>query len=218
MSSKYPIPELPFLTVLSGQRNTGKTTLLLNLLMRDIFYLHKFDHIVFFCPTYYLQVKFRAIKLPSEQIHTEFSEDTLTDVIEEAKARHSNASGFDPVHTLIVLDDCVSEDGFKKSPGLNMLATSGRHWNISVIILTQYITGVGTVVRKNCDGVFQFYTDSAIEARSLWESYGGHRTEKEFRLMMAQHKPFIMFNRQVGRTDGKGNEVIGIYDANMRRI
>lgn len=62
--------------------------------------------------------------------------------------------GDEPSSILIIFDDCVSENSMRHSPSLNALAISGRHMKISVVILSQAVTGsasVPPVVRIQCD-------------------------------------------------------------------
>ena len=79
----------------------------------------------------------------------------------------------DPI--LIILDDCVSENIVRHSPSLNTLAVSGRHIKISVIILSQVVSGSGSVppiIRTQADTVFVVANPrSEIERKLLAEQY-----------------------------------------------
>ena len=79
----------------------------------------------------------------------------------------------DPV--LIILDDCVSENIVRHSPSLNTLAVSGRHIKISVVILSQVVSGSGSVppiIRTQADTVFVVANPrSEVERKLLAEQY-----------------------------------------------
>jgi len=79
----------------------------------------------------------------------------------------------DPI--LIILDDCVSENIVRHSPSLNTLAVSGRHIKISVVILSQVVSGSGSVppiIRTQADTVFVVANPrSEVERKLLAEQY-----------------------------------------------
>lgn len=81
----------------------------------------------------------------------------------------------EPEPILIVLDDCVSENIVRHSPSLNTLAVSGRHIKISVVILSQVVSGSGSVppiIRTQADTIFVVANPrSEVERKLLAEQY-----------------------------------------------
>ena len=57
----------------------------------------------------------------------------------------NEGKGKEPENILCILDDCVSESSIRHSPSLNTLPVAGRHMNISVVILSQVVSGSGSV-------------------------------------------------------------------------
>lgn len=81
----------------------------------------------------------------------------------------------EPEPILILLDDCVSENVVRHSPSLNALAVSGRHIKISVIILSQVVSGSGSVppiIRTQADAIFIVANPrSEVERKLVAEQY-----------------------------------------------
>lgn len=81
----------------------------------------------------------------------------------------------EPEPILIILDDCVSENIVRHCPSLNTLAVSGRHIKMSVVILSQVVTGSGSVppiIRTQADTIFVVANPrSEIERKLIAEQY-----------------------------------------------
>jgi hypothetical protein len=60
---------------------SGKTNLIVNLLLRDEFYKKYFHRIYIWVPTYFDDDKWKLVELPDEQIFTEFNENDLQEVV-----------------------------------------------------------------------------------------------------------------------------------------
>ena len=81
----------------------------------------------------------------------------------------------EPEPILIILDDCVSENIVRHCPSLNTLAVSGRHIKMSVVILSQVVTGSGSVppiIRTQADTIFVVANPrSEVERKLIAEQY-----------------------------------------------
>jgi len=81
----------------------------------------------------------------------------------------------DDTHVLLIFDDVVSESIVRHSDSLNFLAVGGRHINISVVILSQVVTGSGSVppiIRTQADSIFVVANPrSELERKLLVEQY-----------------------------------------------
>ncbi len=75
--------KLPFVKYISGARGSGKTNLLINLLVNKDLYLKHFDKIIFVCPSFYLDEKYSILDLPKEQIFITYEEETISNLIDE---------------------------------------------------------------------------------------------------------------------------------------
>ena len=64
---------------------------------------------------------------------------------------------FEGANTLIILDDCaVSKDVKGRTGELVNLAFSARHMGISVLVLTQKLTGITSSFRENVAAIVLF--------------------------------------------------------------
>ena len=60
-----------------------------------------------------------------------------------------NEKSSDAVHTLLVIDDSASGEGFKNSKSLEKIFTIGRHFFISVVVICQRVKSLSTTCRIN---------------------------------------------------------------------
>lgn len=144
--------QVPLRIILSGRSNSGKTTLLLNLLMNPNLLCGKFDKIIIYSPTAFNQDKlWLNLKYPNPSIiliHS-YSEKSLQE--EEAKKQNPATPW------LIIFDDCLGRmRGGHYTNYLDTLMARCRHNNISVILSTQSIMALSQSVKQDCDLFFIF--------------------------------------------------------------
>jgi hypothetical protein len=167
--------ELPFVMYLSAPRGSGKTYLLLNLLILDSFYNDIFDKIYFVCPSFHQDPKYSILDLPNSQIMTEFNEKKIETIIKNKSDDHQY---------LFVFDDCITSSGFKKNTNdqiLNTIAVNGRHMGVSMIIASQKTSGSSSFVRSQADGVYIWKPRSRNEIEALYEDNSiGTLSKKDF--------------------------------------
>lgn len=160
--SDYTLLE-PFVIYLSAPRGSGKTHLLLNLLINDRLYNGVFDKIYFVCPSFNQDPKYSILDLPSSQVMTEYNEEKIGRIIK-------NKSTDEQI--LFVFDDCITQDNFKKNTNnqiLNTIAVNGRHMGVSMIIASQKTSGSSSFIRSQADGVYIFKPRSRNEIESIYE-------------------------------------------------
>ena len=131
-----------------GKRCSGKSRLLKHLLNceKDIF-----KKIFVVCPTETIN-KFYSSIVPDDCIYDSYNNDWCMKLIKkltDIKTKDPNNKS----NILLILYDCISDTNFHNCPSLNILATRGRHLNISLILTSQYIYGVPPIFRNNCDYV-----------------------------------------------------------------
>lgn len=167
---------IPFVKYISAPRGSGKTYLLINLLIHDKLYKNKFDKIYFFCPSFYSDSKYSVIDIPSNQVFTEYKEEYIEKIIQDKKIE---------TEILLIFDDCITQDSFKKNTSsniLNTIAVNGRHMHISMIITSQKCTGSSSYIRSQADGVIVFKSRSLAEIDALYNDNSiGTLNSKEFR-------------------------------------
>ena len=165
----YPPPKA-FFGLLVGARNSGKTTLLANLLTRDDFFKGRYDEVYLVSPTVKHDPTYSVVDVPPSQVCDHW-DPKFVEAIYDRQAALPRERMKD---ILVIIDDCVSEPSFKDNSGsgiLGRLAVRGRHVRISVLLTTQKLTLVPTVCRVNADWVVLFRTTNKIEAKAQREEY-----------------------------------------------
>ena len=157
--------DIPFRLIIVGKSFlSGKSTVILNLLLRDTFYKDHFkgDNI-YIVSNNKMDMKMQILKeekeVPSENF-MEFSESNLEMIYEkiEEDAMEAVNQNEKPVNSLIVLDDCAFGGDLKsKTNGtLSRIMCNGRHVNLSCIVTSQKYTQLSTTVRSNASGAILF--------------------------------------------------------------
>jgi hypothetical protein len=107
-----------------------------------------FDYIVLFSSTANLTKDFEC--LPKKAIQENFSSEKVNKILEHQKKSKNSAN---PKQCCIILDDTIGaklDIDFKTN--LDLLFSRGRHYNISIIFLSQYIKNyISTTIRNNID-------------------------------------------------------------------
>lgn len=185
----------PFRLLMLGRSRSGKTTTLINLLINKKLYYQQFDEVYIFSKTFWLDGKWRNVKIAPERVKTSLKLEYLRAIIANIqKDPHKNR--------LIVIDDCASEADFRKQGHQNEideLAMLAFHLNCSIITTAQNKTSVSTPTRSNADGVVIFEPDNQEQLKEIYKEFG-LGTQKEFNQIVsyATRIPysFLFINRQ----------------------
>lgn len=184
--------------LICGRGGTGKTHLLKYVVgsMKG-----QFDVAFGFCPTRFAgNLDF----IPRERCFPEFSPKKVQDILKfQAEAVEKKTAG----HVLLVFDDVLGEATMKLYGSLFLtLATTCRHYQITVIITTQYIHKVPPALRENSRYVFITSVDNPRTMKMLYDEFGINGiTRKEFDYFCEQFtKGFsaLLINRG-GKTKGE---------------
>lgn len=158
--------QVSFCSYIVGKRNRGKSYLLLKMLLNKKLLKDKFDEVILINPTYKYDEKYHVIKFT--EVFEEFSIELLDDLLIKFQENTENK-------ILLILDDCIAENEFKSNQSdhpLNRLAVNGRHWGISLIILSQKYNAISSYVRAQLDYIILFETSNHYELKCLHEEYG----------------------------------------------
>ena len=131
-----------------AKRNSGKSVLCKYLVEAE---KHKFNKIFLICPTERINSHYSDLVKPDD-IFDNYDEEWVDSLIK--KMTEINAGKKTKKNVLLILDDCVSDINFHQSPSLKKLYTRGRHINISVCMITQYMNMCPPVCRNNSDYLF----------------------------------------------------------------
>ena len=150
--------DLPMRLIVCGaSQRTGKTTIILNLLLRNRYYRGKFQgEDIYIVSNNKMDNKLKVLSeeldVPEENTFQYDEEliDELYDVIEEAAVARVEAKK-KPVPSLMIFDDCAYSSNLKnKTAGVvSRIAMNGRHINLSSIFTTQkYAILFGTSTKE----------------------------------------------------------------------
>jgi len=180
--------DIPMRLLIVGKSQlSGKTNLILNLLLRNEFYRNKYDgQNIFIVTNNKLDNKLKILRkekdIGDENV-MEFDEEDLEDLYEQLEDEFLQdvADKKKPSNKLIIFDDVAYSGGLKnKTAGIiSKIVMNGRHANISSIFTTQKYSLVSTGVRSNVTGAILFNT-SQKELELISEDMNYLENKKDF--------------------------------------
>ena len=159
-------PQPPFNMLIVGMTGSGKTQFLLDMLETE--YNRVFDYIIIVCPTIEWNTTYINWNHLSDHgvIQIPCSQEMINHVLQAV------STIFRGTNTLIVVDDCAASLAVKKRVSeLMRLAFSARHYNLSVIVLTQQLSSVAKPFRENISRLVTFYNPSRKDMKVITDDY-----------------------------------------------
>ena len=193
---------------LSAMRGSGKSEMLRYLVMAE---QHKFNKIFIISPTNITNGFYNDF-IPKENIFSEWSDEWVENLIEILKNLNKNKKSQtdSPKNVLLVLDDCCSNTRFHSSRTFEKIFTTGRHYFLSCIITSQYITHIPPSARTNCDYILVSNLNNN-NVQILADEYTlGNCTRKQFIEIYKKAIPdhgFLLINN----SSTKNNNIDEIY-------
>jgi len=185
-----PFPDLPTSFVLAAPTASGKTVVLLNLLLR--YYKDQFARIWFFSPSIKLDPQYAPLRKYLEKMSDQDKEPLMFEdldqgalgrILEDQRAIcEACRKRKDPIpQVCVVLDDLADRgDILQKRSGaasggswLVTLATRGRHIGCTWIISSQVISLIGTCIRKNTRCMLVWRLRNHKEVETMCEELSG---------------------------------------------
>jgi len=158
------LPPPPFGLLVCGPRKSGKSLLVANLVARPELYGSAFrkEDIIVMSPTYYTDKTLFPIE--PKWIFNDYQETVIQDVLDQQDTIAKEYGRRKQPHVLVILDDLMGSKAFARGSIIEKLATQGRHYNVSFIVIAQKSNSLPRAVRENVDaGVFfQPMTDSEM--------------------------------------------------------
>ena len=157
----------------------GKTQFLLDFLERE--YFGCFESIFLICPTfewnttwrnwkYYNDDDFYAIPCDQDEV-----EKWLKYIVNFSRGSKS----------LIILDDCASGKCIKnRTSELVKLGFSARHFNLSVVVITQQLTSIAKPFRENISKLVTFYNPNKKDMNTILDEYLGLASKEEIKKIL----------------------------------
>lgn len=127
------------INIIFGKRGTGKTTLALEILLRNY---AKFERVKVLCSKFYAQHLYENV-LPEDCIHSNPTTAQLHALFEEQTKNN--------IPTIWLMDDVLSNLYRECNTICHAIACLGRHYGLTVLISTQYLHRVSRFFTGNAD-------------------------------------------------------------------
>jgi hypothetical protein len=194
--SQFRVDEMALhtITLSCGPRKSGKTTLTFDV-TKELG--QRVDYCFVMCPSPSAIEEFQQI-VPRSFIYTQVDTDVISRIMTTqrkliAKGRRRNI--------LLILDDCLSTEGFGKSEAMTDLFQNGRHQQVTVIVIAQYIKTLPPLLRENVEYLFIFKTANTGVLEEYHKSYFNSAlpAKKEFfkvaRSIMAENHRAVAWSK-----------------------
>lgn len=154
----------PLRIIVTGKTNTGKSFYVEHGILR--FMKHSLDRLYIICPTS-TEADFTHLT-KKKRIFTEYDPMIIQIIIDKQKRRHAKKK--DPRSTMIWLDDLAGMIN-RNDYAIKTLFTQGRHYDISVIFVTQKFNLTDSSWRVNADYIICTQVNSYKEIKTIREEY-----------------------------------------------
>jgi Cdc6-like AAA superfamily ATPase len=177
------LPPLPLRTIVLGPSGTGKTVVLVSMLLEQ--YRGTFSRIYVWSPSVWvdhtwrpvMQYSSRELGVDPEKDPTFFDEwdpNQLEKIIDQQMrlTEHAQSQRHKVLHQVVVVIDDFADRGevMHRSGGvLDMLFARGRHAMISTIVASQKLRALSTMIRVNATSWVVFKLRNAKELQALLE-------------------------------------------------
>ena len=188
-----PNPLCSFRMIVFSPSNSGKSNVIKNLITRQTFGYKKFydKNIFLFSQTVDIDPIWRDLPLPSNHLHSNWTESLVENLISYAKLQKNGI--------LIILDDMVtSSDAFnnKKSNILKKLFYQGRHYKISLILVSQRMREIPSSMRVNATHLICFNLRNTKEEQDfISENQQIERIEDKYKQAVKDPYCFLYINK-----------------------
>jgi len=175
ITNKYDIHpslfDINFRLLIIAPSNSGKSVLLANLITSDEIGYNKIfkKNIFIFSSTIHMgDPAFSEVKnVKEDNIYNQYDEQVLSELMAEQEANIKEYGKNKTPHILIILDDLIHELPTSRRNLLQRLFYSGRHFNISLIILSQMYKSVEKAIRLNSSDIILFETGNNNEIKAI---------------------------------------------------
>jgi len=155
--------------VLIGKRNTGKS-----IIVRDILYKHKTIPVGQVISGTETANQFYTKIVPKIFIHEEYNPSIIGNILKRQKLMLDQGmnNSIDP-RVFLILDDCLFDNTWTKTPDIRSIFMNGRHFKILFILTMQYALGIPPNLRTNIDYVFILRENLVNNRKRIYENYAG---------------------------------------------
>ena len=164
----------PNLIVMCGKSKSGKSYLLRSLLTLAC-KKGLFSFGLVFC-----QTKFNDGYnfLPDKYVIAGYNEEVLKKYLKKLE-EYQQRTRKKPPHSFVIFDDIMGS--VKNSDVFKKFISTYRHYNITVLICVQYVSGLNTLGREQISYAFIFPQSTSRSIKLLYDAIGGEfESEKDF--------------------------------------
>lgn len=184
--NKHKLFNLPCKLIINAKSGLGKSNLLVNFLVRDIYYAKDFkpENIYIVSVSLDTDDKLKSIvnilNIPQENLFKHYNDEELEILYDYLEKLYNEG---DKDHKLIILDDCAFSGDLRAMTHkntLNKMFMNGRHINLSTWLTTQAYTLVGKNLRLNANGIILFGRIPQKELILISDEHNYLKTKSEF--------------------------------------
>lgn len=192
------IPNHPAKVMFCGASKSGKSTLIINLLIKDVYYANYFHNIFVFSPNSYVDENFEALRKHDTDERVQFIDDLdsapemVQQIINAQKQIIQHEGIENSPRLLIILDDFIDNKKLVNHKILQQLFTQGRHDNISTWVSVQAYNACPLKCRKQLNNIIAFSSPDEREIDSLLEHKHRDISKEDFIKLfdMATKEPY----------------------------
>ena len=155
-----------FIYCIVGQKGSGKSTVLLNLL--NTYFKKYYDNIYYVSTTGQKDPKFKALidELDEDgKYYNNFTEDVMSQIMEQLEQNIEDGE----FRNLVIFDDCVAKFPLAtdKSSVFNSYIIGSRHYKADIIITSQKFNKLNSIIRCNTDIFSIFPSNNKYERQCM---------------------------------------------------
>ena len=168
LSEKIAKDASPVICII-GKRNTGKSEVIRSLLYHN----KEIPSGIVISPTE-MGNKFYGSFCPDSFIHHHFDPELLGRVMTRQRRRVTKYGKIPKNNLFLILDDCMYDS--KEVCGnthIKEIFRNGRHFQITIIVTTQYVMDLPVALRSNIDFVFCMRENNVANIERLYRSFFG---------------------------------------------
>lgn len=133
--------------------------------------------------------------IPKKYIHNQYNPEIMRNLMSiQSKLDDDNRHP-----AFVILDDCVI-DSWVNCKFFSQMITQVRHYNLFVVITTQYVNKIPAFIRENAMQICMFSADIKRSIDALYESFGQKfETVDKFKKYLLENTKdynFILYNRK----------------------
>ena len=155
----------PFRMMVSGDSNSGKTTLVIH--MYKVMWEKYYDEIYVFSPNIEIDDMWKGLNITKKL--SKFDRAFITKTMKAQRSDIKTKGVHRSKKILFIFDDFAAEKGIMKSSTLARIYMIFRHYNCSVVQLTQKYKAPSHTIRTNSSSVIVFNTSNGMELESILE-------------------------------------------------